>query len=122
MELERDKFTLKKDVIKSQENTRTQIIETRLKNIEKRNGFSISLGLKVIEELGANKVALEEIYDQFRLIDEETEFLAVEGLQLPFEELLVDRKSPLPVPSSFSVTEDKFKKLNIGEDEDESED
>ncbi len=119
IELEKDKFKLKRDVITKQENFRGQVFQKRLNNLEKRNEFNIKVGLKVIEEAGINAKALSEIEAEFSLIREGEEFLATEGLTVPFEELFVDKKTNIPVADAFKVTDEKFKKINIGDNNDE---
>lgn len=115
----RDKFNFKKEVVQSQEKMRGQIIQTRLKNIEKRNEFNITLGSKVIEELGLSKEAIAEVNAKFDLTDKEVEFLATDGISIPYENLHVDKKLSMPMPTSFQMTDEKFKQIDIGEDESE---
>lgn len=120
IQLEKDKFQLKRDVIVKQENMRGQILKTRLTNLETRNKFACTLTLSVNEKQGAlSNDQKKKIEHEFKMLSDEAEFLITDGLTSPFEELFIDKKTSVPIATSFQVTEDKFKQINIGEVKDE---
>lgn len=119
IKLQRDVFELKRDIIKQQENFRGNIMLTRLKNLESRNDFGMKLALLSAEANGVSKTELAKVEEEFNQIDDDVMFLITDGINAPFEQIAIDKKIIGTVPNSFKVTDDKFKQLKIGEDNDE---